>query len=234
MQLGSTLGNAYSLPSLYDMYWIGDSETQGNANLKSETSSGTSYWASIKHPLFGCKAAYYFNSIEDLIQWRQVYLFGVTWKPVNVGKAEISNWEFEAELNPLKCVSLNGSFTLSHAKDMSRTVDGLPSSTYNKWLIYTPQQRIQATLKLADETKGVQLKFNHNGIQYSTADNLIDPLPAVTTIDASSFYKLNYAAFELVLELKLNNLLDKRYEIYAYIPQPGFNWSVSTALSFKM
>jgi outer membrane cobalamin receptor len=234
LKLGNTLGTAYSLPSFFDMYWIGDSETQGNPNLTSESSFGTSFWANLSHPFYELKAAYYYNEIENLIQWRHTYLYGSTWKPINIGTAEISNWEFEANLKPYKYISITGGFTFTEARDMSQTASGLPTSTYNKYLTYTPKQRIQAKLIVADETKGLHLGYSYSGEQYSTPDNLIDPLPAVGLFDAGSFYKLSYRKCDLVLDIKLNNLLDKRYQVYAYVPQPGFNWSLCSSLSLKL
>lgn len=234
LKLGGTVGTGYALPSLYDMYWMGDSETMGNPLLKSETSFGSSVWGSLNHPFYTLKAAYYYSRIEDLIQWRQTYLFGITWKPFNIGKAQLRNWELEMELKPYKYLSLAGSITLTDARDLSQNADGSHSSTYNKRLTYTPENRLQVTCKLADESRGMHLRINHSGRQYSTPDNLIDPLPAFSSLDAGAFWKLSRGPWSLVLDLKANNLLDKRYEIYAWVPQPGFNWSANSLLSLKI
>jgi outer membrane cobalamin receptor len=231
--IGGYIGTAYSQPSLFDMFWIGDSETQGNPNLKSESSFGYNVYGSISHAGMKLRLAYYRNFVEELIQWRQYYLNGVSWKPFNVGSADLQNLELETDIQPYQWLKLNGGITLTDAIDVSQNPDGSPSPTYKKLLVYTPE--VKATIKLAigDTKRGISLQYSYTGSQYSTADNLIEPLSAYSNVDASLFYRIAMPYVDVQLDLKANNILDKRYDIYAYIPQPGINCLAGLSISTK-
>ncbi len=231
LKLGAYLGTAFSQPSLFDMYWIGDSETQGNPNLKSESSFGYSVYWELKLSRLKLRFAYYHNRVEDLIQWRQYYLNGLSWRPFNVGKADLVNWEAESRMDLLSFLSLGGILTYTDAVDLSLNSDGSPSPSYNRKLTYTPQQKAALKLNLGNARQGITVSYNYTGKQYSTPDNLIKALPSFATLDAVAFKAVNLPFCTIQLDFKANNLLNKRYEIYAYTPQPGFNWQTNLTLS---
>lgn len=230
LKLGAYLGTAFSQPSLFDMYWIGDSETQGNPNLKSESSFGYSVYWELQLSRLKLRFAYFHNRVENLIQWRQYYLNGLSWKPFNVGKADLVNWEAESRINLLSFLSLGGSLTNTDAVDLSENPDGSPSPSYNRKLVYIPRLKAALKLQFGNVKQGITFSYNHTGKQYSTPDNLIDALPAFSVLDAAAFKAFDLPYCTLQLDLKANNLLDKRFSIYAYTPQPGFNWSAGITL----
>ncbi len=230
--LEGSIGTAFSLPSYFDMHWIGDSQSVGSAELNSETSFGYHLGLNFKHSLFESSAAYYFNDIDQLIQWRQYFLNGSTWRPFNVGRAKIRNWEFALSLFPLKLLKLDAGLTLTQARDFSKNAQGEPTATYNKYLPYTPQYKGSVAAKIAQTYYGLSLSYDFVGKQYSTVDNLAGSIPAFDLMNFASYLKYPYKDLELLVDLKLNNLEDKRYEIYAHIPQPGFNWNLGLSLSY--
>ena len=229
--LGGYIGTAFAQPSLFDMYWIGDSETQGNPNLRSEKSLGYNLYSELNLPKARLRLAWYQNWVDQLIQWRQYYLNGVSWKPFNVGSAELQNLELDTAWVIGTYVNLNGSVTFTKALDVSLNPDGSPSSTYEKHLVYTPALKAILKLSLGDDKRGATLSYSYTGEQYSTVDNLIAPLPPFDLLDAALFYRISLPYFDLRLDLKANNLLNKRYDIYAYTPQPGFNWQTGLSIS---
>jgi outer membrane cobalamin receptor len=231
--LGGYVGTAFSQPSLFDMYWIGDSETQGNPLLESENSLGYNLYTELNYNRFKLKLAYYRNWVKNMIQWRQYYLNGVSWKPFNVGSADLQNYEVETQCQIHKYIGLSGSITFTHALDMSKNPDGSPSPTYNKKLVYTPNLKSVAKLNFGNEKCGFTLAYSYSGKQYSTADNLIEPLSAFDNLDASLFRVQPLPFCDVRIELKANNILNKRYDIYANIPQPGFNWFGGISISTK-
>ena len=230
LSIGGYIGTAFSQPSLFDMYWIGDSETQGNPDLKSEESFGYNVYTEMILRSAKLRLAYFHNQVDDLIQWRQYYLNGVSWKPFNVGSADLQNLEIEAGYTMLKYLSLSANATFTKALDRSLSPDGTQSPTYNRKLVYTPDLKAGAKLAYSAPRYGLSLSYSYTGKQYSTVDNLIDPLPAFDLWDATGFFAIPISKVELRLDLKANNLLDKHYEIYAYTPQPGFNWSVGLSV----
>jgi outer membrane cobalamin receptor len=231
--IGGFAGTAYSQPSLFDMFWIGDSETFGNPDLKSESSFGYSVYSDFSHAGMKLHLAYYRNYVDDLIQWRQYYLNGVSWKPFNVGSADLQNLELESQLQLYKWLTCSGGISFTAAYDVSQNPDGSHSPTYNKKLVYTPDTKATIKLAIGDVKCGAALQYSYTGEQYSTPDNLIAPLKDFDNLDASLFYRISFPYLDVQLDLKANNILNNRYEIYAYIPQPGFNWSAGVSISTK-
>lgn len=232
--LNASLGTGFSMPSVYDMYWIGDSETIGNPNLKAETSFTYALETAIENPWLKLSCGAQQSEIKDLIQWRQVYIFGPIWKPFNVGSARIRNLETSAELQVLPWFKLDSKFSLTEAKDFSRDAAGNPSATYGKYLTYTPRLKSINTLIAEQKYAVAKLSYSYTGEQYKTVDNLIDPLKAYDNLDLQFALKQELKSWKLRLSLNLNNLLNKRYEVYAYIPQPGFNWHTALGVSYEM
>ncbi|MCK9335896.1 MAG: TonB-dependent receptor [Candidatus Cloacimonetes bacterium] len=232
--LGASYGTAFSLPSFYDMYWIGDSETQGNPELKNENSQSYSLRARLEHECWELEAARYYNEIENLIQWRQVFLFGSIWKPFNVGQARIINHEVSGKLKLMNWLQLDAGITFTQAKDYSLNEDGVATASYGKYLPYTPKLKSQVGIKYADQNRSCFLKWTYTGEQYSTVDNLIEPLPGFAVVDLDLMQKFVLGRFELAFQVQLANLLNKQYQIYAYIPQPGFNWACGLKLSYAL
>lgn len=225
------IGTAYSLPAFRDMYWMGDSQAQGNPDLKSESSRGGMIGFSAANRFTRASAEYSISNIHDLIRWHQHD--GYTWKPYNVGKAELRNLELGLSLYPLSFVCLEGGIVFSKAKDRSGSANNPANPTYGKNLLYTPDIKAGATLKLQSPHAGAQLSYRYTGEQYTTPDNLIGPIPDFATWHLGLWLKSPLKILPLSLDLKLENLSDERYEIYAHTPQPGFNWSLGLSLSLR-
>lgn len=232
LELHGSIGTAFSLPSYFDRHWIGDSQTQGDAELLSETSFGYNLGLRLKHELFQLQAAYHANEIDQLIQWRQYFLNGSTWRPFNVGHAKISNWELNLGLNPSSNLSLTSGITFTKAKDFSKDAAGEPSATYNKYLPYTPKYNGVSSLSYGYKGFGAKISYHYVGKQYSTVDNLAGEMAAFALLNMSLKQELELFFLDLRIDLRLNNILDHRYEIYAHIPQPGFNWQCGLTLSY--
>ncbi|MDD3102667.1 MAG: TonB-dependent receptor [Candidatus Cloacimonetes bacterium] len=231
---GGSIGTAFSLPSYFDRHWIGDSSSVGDTDLNSESSFGYHLGLRLKHPVFESSAAYYYNDIEQLIQWRQYFLNGSSWRPFNVGRAKIKNWEFALALFPLKALKLNAGLTHTDARDFSTNDLGEPTATYDKYLVYTPEYTGSLSAEYSQDYYGLSLSYDYVGEQYSTVDNLIGRIQAIELLNFASYIKCPYKDMEALLSLKLNNLEDKRYQIYANIPQPGFNWNLNLSLSYRL
>lgn len=221
---GFYLGNGYSLPSFYDLYWKGDAQSLGNPDLKPETSVGYGVWMGLSYQENNLKATYYHSEVSQLIQWRQTYLYGTAWKPMNIGKAELKNWEFSLTAKPLTWLNLNSSLTFTKATDKDK----------NAYLTYTPQSKWNTDLMLIYQ--GFNLKFIREctGRQWTTPDNLIDPLAPVSLYHSALAYNYAFHKFNTNLSLRLNNLFDKQYEVYAYVPQPGFNWICGISIRYDL
>lgn len=214
--LGGTIGTSFALPSPYDLYWKGDSQAIGNPDLKSESSQGWQIWLEAMPPLSTLKLSYSDNRIANLIQWRQVQMNGNAWKPMNIGSARIANLELSGEFSPIHWLKLSSSALFTRARDTgSHSFENAPN------LMYTPESVFSATVELNFRNVDLRARYSHSGEQWTTPDNLIDPLPAYDIAEAGLTYRFKYHGWRLSPHLNVHNLLNKDYSIYPYVPQPG-------------
>ncbi|HPY95775.1 MAG TPA: TonB-dependent receptor [Candidatus Cloacimonadota bacterium] len=222
-------GTSYSLPSFYDLYWKGDSQTVGNPDLKPESSNG--YRLGIKlgdNP--SLEQAYWKNDTKNLIHWFRSL---TAWKPTNIANAEIQNFETRFNYSFLQHHTFTIAYTKTITKDKSLKDDGSHGDFYNKSLIYTPEYRLFANYIFSFYSFNQNLELLSTGKQYSTRDQLKPPLPDYTCVNSHTSYMYNYKSYNFKFIGSLNNIFNEKYEIYDYIPEPGFNWQISLNIEKK-
>ncbi|HNX36872.1 MAG TPA: TonB-dependent receptor plug domain-containing protein [Candidatus Cloacimonadota bacterium] len=222
---GASLGTSFALPSLYDLYWKGDTQAIGNPELKSERSRGWQAWLSGKYTMIAIDVNYSDNIIKDLIQWRQVMMNGTVWKPMNISSARISNLGLNLSLEPLSWMKLGSSLSLCSARDTS--ADGKEPR-----MMYTPVSQYAFSLEVDHGILWAKSGYSFIGERYTTPDNLIDPLPGYSLMNLEIGLKLGWKSISLAPSLNLNNLLNSDYQVYSYVPQPGRNWAVSLKIAY--
>ncbi len=213
---GGTWGKSFALPSPFDLHWKGDSQAIGNPELKSEKSKGGQLWLNLSNLTLNFRCGIHLNQVKDLIQWRQVQMFGTAWKPFNIGKAQLRNLELEGSWQANSWLNLKGDALFTQARDIST----LPFEQAPQ-LMYTPKEKYG--IKASVSRKGFQLwaKFTHQGKQYTTPDNLVGTIDGYNLLDLGCETSFKIKEAKLGLHLKLQNVLNKRYEVYPYAPQPG-------------
>jgi len=232
LTVGYNAGKAFCLPSFYDLYYKGDAQSLGNPALQPETSLSHNGWLSYAYLDNLVKLNFYYSEVDNLIQWRQVYLYGTVWKPLNIGTAELTNLELELRLKPVSWCTYSGSCTKTWAYDRSVYPDGHATATYGKTLIYTPDIVGNQELTFTWQSTELSIKQRHTGRQYTTPDNLIKPLTPWTLYGAGINCKLRLWRLSLLVYAQADNLFDRQYEVYDYVPQPGFNWSGGLKITY--
>lgn len=217
--LGGTLGTSFALPSPYDLYWRGDSQAIGNPDLASERSKGWQIWLDNRLDSFHLRSAYHCNTIDSLIQWRQVQMFGNVWKPMNIGRARIRNLELEAGWEPWDWLKLAASALFTEALDLSSAPqESAPA------LMYTPGLSYSLKLDLSWEKLSFWSIYSYTGEQFITPDNLADPLPGYALLDLGAALNFQLQGWKLSPHLTIRNALNRSYSVYAYVPQPGISF----------
>lgn len=216
LETGATIGNSFALPSPFDLYWKGDSQTLGNPNLKSEKATGYQIWLKGNIPKATLKATLHQNKIKNLIQWRQVQMYGPVWKPMNIGKATVRNLELEGNCQTLKQLELTASAVFTKAKDT--TYYGFADAPQ---LMYRPEVLYSFA---ADWQPGILhfwTKYSFTGKQWTTPDNLIDPISAYALVDCGLSLHWQKDNWKFTPALTIKNLTDENYMVHAYVPEPG-------------
>ena len=151
-----------------------------------------------------------------MIHWRQVQMFGNAWKPFNIGKAQLRNLEVEGSWDVSTWLNLNADALFTDARDIS----SLPFDKAPQ-LMYTPKLKYGLKASVSHWNQSIWAKYSYRGKQYLTPDNLATPLEGYDLLDLGWETSVKIWQARLNLHLKLQNLINKRYEVYPYIPQPG-------------
>ncbi|MCB5251005.1 MAG: TonB-dependent receptor [Candidatus Cloacimonadales bacterium] len=222
-------GTSFSLPSFYDLYWKGDSQTIGNPDLQPEKSKGYRLGIVVgDNPRI--EQAFWQNDTKNLIHWFRSLN---AWKPSNIAKARIQNYETNIKYDFLSYNTFKLSYTRTIAKDKSLQEDGSHSDFYNKKLIYTPDYQIIAGYVFSYLNFSQNFEYQAIGKQYSTRDQLKLPLASYKKANSHTAYVFKYKSFDLKLISSLYNIFNEKYEIYDYIPEPGFYWQATLNIEKK-
>ena len=228
-QIKSSIGTSYSLPSFYDLYWKGDSQASGNPDLLPEESIGWRIDASITtNPAIGI--ARWYNNTENLIFWVRA-LQG--WKPHNLAKAEIDNWEVWGQYDFLKQQSIKFNYTRTIAKNKSLNPDGSQGGAYDKLIPYTPVWHWDTQLNMRAGRYSQSVSYVAQGNQWSTFDQLMDNsrIKGYEVWNTKTGVDFNLWRINSSLNLAVYNIFDKRFENYHYIPEPGRHWELQINLA---
>ncbi|MBN1327606.1 MAG: TonB-dependent receptor [Candidatus Cloacimonetes bacterium] len=230
--IGIGYSRGYTVPSFYDLYWVGDSQAIGNPELKSESSRTWQVRAELKYRENSLAISRKHDRINNLIYWFPN--FNQIWKPANLGEGEIDYLEINAMLNPINKIMINLGYSAVRAIDRSRNPDGSQTATYGKSLIYTPEYNFVAGVNFRSGNADLNVNYRLTGPQWTTRDQLSKTkrLSEYGLLNTGFSFLVNYGSFQFNTNIQLKNMLNTRYEIYAYSPQPGFNWTFGLELSY--
>ncbi|MBN2830232.1 MAG: TonB-dependent receptor plug domain-containing protein [Candidatus Cloacimonetes bacterium] len=220
-KVGMSVGTGFTVPSMESLYWKGLPSAIGNEELDAETSKGWQILSEIEYPdHFKVKYTYNRNSIDDMIYWLRSSLSGGVWKPDNVGKAQLTNHEVGMEIYPVKNLAVKSNCTFTEALDKTETF-------INKHLVYIPEYQLATIIEYNIFKCLFTIDWNYTGRQWTTRDNLIKPLEAYGLLNVGVNRRFKSKRMEHQVSVQVNNVLSEQYEVIAYIPQPGINWTLA-------
>jgi len=116
LSLKFAYGYAFRLPSIADQYVVGP-YTQGNPNLKPETSRALAATLSFAHAKNGAHvdATIFHRTVESLVQY-QFESSRYKYVPVNVDRMRSTGVDVSAEWSPVKLVSVSWSSVWQSAR----------------------------------------------------------------------------------------------------------------------
>ncbi len=231
---GGSYGTGFTVPSFYSLYWKGDAQATGNADLEPERSHGWQVFGKWQWQDNSLQINYHQNYLEDMILWIQSYTWGGVWKPVNIARAEMKSIVFEATAKPFSFLNLDASFTYTSAYDRSILPNGVHSAFYGKHLVYLPETQFRCSAAVKRKSQFLNLYYSYTGRQWSKPDNLLPPLKPYGIVDADTGMNFVTKKWKESLSLSAYNLFNHKYEIYPYIPQPGFHWQLQLNIAYQL
>lgn len=203
-------GSSFRAPSFDDLYWYEDwgwgMGLFGNPDLKVE--KGKTFDFGIEHLFndnFLTRINVFYTKTKDLIKWTEVSNW--RWEAKNIGRAEIKGAELEILLKPYKFFEIGMNYTYTDGKNEKQ----------DKYLTYTPKNKISLTLNYK----------NDKGFKWCTDLNFVDKVytDENNTKTLDDYFVVNTTISKEIGEryelfLKVNNLLDEKYQTIKDYPMP--------------
>ena len=161
----------------------------------------------------------YINNVTDkIVAFPSTYI----WKMVNFGKVKAKGLDLtlgtQIDLSKGFSLTASGAMTLQEAKDKTEN-----SPTYNSQLPYTP--KVSGSLSAIFYTPWINIGYSSTaqGKRYSMAQNTNEYLMKSYMEHSLSVSRLLHISksYDLTLQLTVNNITNKQYEIIKYYPMPG-------------
>ncbi|MBS1615075.1 MAG: TonB-dependent receptor [Bacteroidetes bacterium] len=217
----------YRAPTLNEWYF----QPGGNESLRPE--QGWSYEAGLewnRKPAMDWRQKHslsiYQRDIRDWIIW----LGGAIWTPHNLASVRSRGLESDNEWkwnrgNLSAMLSIHAAYISSIVQASALTDD----SSVGKQLPYVPPFMANTTLSLAWNGLMLQWSTAYVGFRYTLSDES-NWLDAYTTSDLGLVYILPLKQHRLRLQLLFQNIFNKRYQVVAFRPMPGFNWNFGAGI----
>lgn len=219
-KLKATVGSGFKAPSLYYLF----DPSYGNELLKPEKSFG---WdAGVEQFFFKEKISlgftYFKNNFKDMFGFD-----AVTFKTINLSKAETKGFEVFAQSQMFDDVELKFNYTFTDARDKS---DG--STFYDAKLVRRPESKtgFYASYKFIDKANiSTDITWVGTREDINFSNFLRTELKGFVLVNLAAHYDL----FEFLrISLRVENLLDKEYEeVYGYAtPGQSFYGGIKLSL----
>ncbi len=221
--------STFRLPTFNDLYYLQIGNTSLRPENAHEYGAGMTWNSRPIGPLryVALTIDAYYNDVTDkIVAFPSTYI----WKMVNFGKAEIKGIDatMGTEVDIAKGYSIvaNGSLTWQEAKDKTEG-----NATYGSQLPYTPKVSGGLSVMLLTPWVNVGYSATGQGKRYSMAQNTRE-----YQLDGYMEHSLSLSRDFLLgdnmlrLQLTVNNITDKQYEIITYYPMPGRSVTASATL----
>ncbi len=228
LTLRTNLGRNFHVPNLDDMYFT----PGGNPNLKPEdgyqADAGLQYNGIINDMNFQLDVTGYAGWINNWILWRPSefrYWTADNVKHVFTRGTEL-NLNLKGDLGILK-YNLKGNYGFTRTTDEEKESESL-----GKQLIYIPKHVGNIQLFLEREAYSASISFHKTGSRFATTIEE-KPISPYFFMDLGIGKIFKIQQHSLGLNFRVNNVLNKQYQIIQFRAMPGRNFSLSINLKLS-
>ncbi|MFT5819032.1 MAG: vitamin B12 transporter [Crocinitomix sp.] len=212
--------NTFRMPTFNDLYY----NFIGNTGLEPEDASlfnvGLTYGAEKKGFLAEFTVDAFYNRVKNkIVAIPTKDLFN--WSMQNIGETDIRGIDVGA-LFVFKIKAAQLTLNSNHSFNSSREITNISSPTYGHQIPYTPYYSSTSGVSL--KIKG--FKFSSNvlisGYRFSLNENIYaNLLLGFVDINLGISKAMHFNKNDLLVDLKLMNLLNKNYQVIRSFPMPG-------------
>lgn len=230
LNLKSNYGNNFAAPTFNALYW----RQGGNPDLKPETSEnfelGLFYTGSTLLD-YKFNLSYLKINFKDRIIWIPQRNF--IWSPFNIGESVSDIFNLGLEISKILSndFNFNAGVHLTSNKSIKKNKSGADDNTYDKQLIYIPEQQIKANTGINYKSLSINFIYSNLGKRFSDQENLIS-LPPVNLLDANIKYTISIFSVESEFKIEINNITNTDYQIISGYPMPLRNYNLNLNLKY--
>ncbi|MCL2597079.1 MAG: TonB-dependent receptor [Paludibacter sp.] len=233
----------FRMPTFNDLYYTITTNSYLKPEFVQQYGLGTEY--SMRQSATNVKKLnfstdFYYNFVENkIVATPTVNPF--RWQMMNLGKVKIIGVDLSAdiELVLIKDLIINilANYSYQNARDFSNKKDIF----YGHLIPYSPQNCINLAINFDYKKFSFNYSFLYTGERFSSSENYVENyLYPFQTHDISTGYffifksknKIHAETHKVSVNLKVNNIFNKQYDIVLNYPMPGTNFKVAVGWEF--
>ena len=224
----SSYGYNYRIPTFNELYW----QPGGNPKLQSEESNSFEtgiYYSDDFAGKFTLTLDYYRNEIKNMIRWVPDNQSAL-WSPMNI--SAVKGEGVELGLNyELFSDFLYLSANYSYSQTTKTKAEFLGDNSVNNQVPYIPREMGNLGLKLKWMNWFSNINWGRTGFRYLSFANSSDEfLPSHNILNLDLGYEFIVFDQKCNINLQIDNLLDKNYQVMYGYPMPGRNFNISLVI----
>lgn len=218
------LGRGLRLPTFGDLYFASQYQLRPNPELGPErvtfdSETGVSTGVSLGSAQFQASATAWYRRTRDPIVWLPSSVS--VWSPANLGELRATGLELFVEI----AASADGEsgWRAQLAATVQRSRVGFGSN--RNPLPYEPRNSGRVSLEAWSGSLGGRVDLRRTGAR-TTSLAATRTLNGFTTVDVAARHQFGAGRLDVGLFLRVENILDRRYELVELFPQPGRHFTV--------
>jgi len=218
------VGQGFRSPTFGDLYFASQYQLRANPGLEAErivfdSELGVSFRTLSGSVELGASASAWARRTEDPIVW--VASAVALWSPRNLGELRASGLDMQVEL--VSRVRSDLGWRAQFAGTLQRSRVGFGSN--RNPLPHEPATTGRASFEAWRGAAGLRLDLRYTGSR-STSLAATRFLEGFATVDLSSRYHLDSGSLRIGLFARIENLLDRRYQLIELFPEPGRHFTL--------
>ncbi|MGC6470919.1 MAG: TonB-dependent receptor domain-containing protein [Flavobacteriales bacterium] len=212
----------FRAPSFNDLYWVGDGAI-GNTELLPEIALNSETSLEFR----STSLSLYSNLVDNMIYWQPNS--ESIWIPQNLKQVWSRGLELKNDFNKkLAKANLSSQFLYAFTISSIKKSDIENDNSLGKQLAYVPFHKASCITHIAFNKWKFSVVNSFNGKVFTSSDES-NELASYFITDLIINHQIQDKPF--TFNLKINNLLNKSYQVYRWFPMPGRH--LITSLNFK-
>ncbi len=232
LYLKANIARNFNVPSLNDLYW----SPGGNHDLDFESGfsweTGLAFREQFEQVNLNAELTWFYSDIDNWILWQPDSVFSY-WTPSNLKNVISKGLEAMVNANGT-FAKFDWTYSLQYAFTSARNMKPVSEGDHavNKQLIYVPEHSLNQNIGVGFGGFRLNYTLNFTGERFTTSDNS-RYLPSFILHDIFVGKTLKIGKSTFHLQLMVNNLMDTQYQVIAWQPMPGRNFSFSVKYGFN-